>query len=78
MDNINRCYMTAVLIGEDFQSVLTNFLKSLFTVKCVYVSAIEYIELPSLLMEVSWECRKLVPQAACICLWCKSNLHHLG
>lgn len=75
---MNRSCMTAVVIGEDLQSISPDFLKSLFTAECVYISAIEYIELLSLLMEASWEHRWLSPQTACICLWCKSNLHHLG
>lgn len=78
MDNINRSYMTAVLVGEDFRSVLPDFLKSLFTAKYVYISAIERMELPLLLMETPWERRRLFLQTACVCLRCKSNFHHLG
>lgn len=50
MDNINRF---AVLICEDFQSVLADFLQSSLTAKCIYVSAVVHMELPSFLREVS-------------------------
>lgn len=48
MDNMNRF---AVLICEDFQSVYADFLQSLLTAKCIYVSAVVHNELLSFLRE---------------------------
>lgn len=45
MGNIYKSCMTAVLIKENFQSTLPDFLKWFFTAGSVYISAIEYLTL---------------------------------
>lgn len=74
MDNIYRSYMTAVLIGENFQSTLPDFLKQFFTAVSVYISAIEYITLKEGVLGAE---RAVSTDRECFSV-VQSNLHHWG